>query len=281
MTKIMTIISILAGISLCVNIPSAPAQNFANLYQEDSAPEDTTTNNSQGHNLTLPNQENLLKEPLGENGLTDAQVDAAAIDALRSTSKYTLGPDDVIEVTVLRHPEFGGQFLVNQEGKIQYEHIGDIKVAGLTKEEVRDFMTKQLSEFIISPEVSVKISGYNSKVVYVLGEVNAPGKIYMRGDTITVHEALVQAGLPLLSASTKKCRLITPDITGKATIKYVNVFSLLYEGDLRENLTMKQGDTLYIPATVLAKAMRILQPVSQPINDSTGTAAAVAGAPGF
>ena len=94
----------------------------------------------------------------------------------------------------------------------------------------------------------------------------------MRGDTITVREALVQAGLPLLSAKTTQTRLITPSDDGKAERKMVNVHKLLYEGDLRENLVMKPGDTLYIPPTIMAKAMRVISPVTQPINavGSTG-----------
>ena len=101
----------------------------------------------------------------------------------------------------------------------------------------------------------------------------------MRGDTITVREALLEAGLPLLSASTKKSRLITPSEKGKRDRKVVNVEALLYDGDLRENLVMNPGDTLYIPATVMAKAMRVIAPVAQPIGTAAGTTRTVY--PGF
>ena len=97
----------------------------------------------------------------------------------------------------------------------------------------------------------------------------------MRGDTITVREALLGAGLPLLSAATKKTRLITPSADGKPAQKFINVEALLYEGDLRENLVMNPGDTLYIPATVLAKAMRAIQPVTQPLGEAAGTTRSV------
>jgi len=186
-------------------------------------------------------------------------------------SNYTLGKEDVIEITVLRHAEVSGDFIINNEGKIQYQFIGDIPIEGLKKDEVKVLLTERLSEYIISPDVTVKIIGYNSKIVYVIGEVGSPGKIYMRGDTITVREALVQAGLPLLSGKTTKTRLITPSDTGKPDKKIVDVNKLLYEGDLRENLIMKPGDTLYIPPTVMAKAMRVIQPVAQPINAAGST----------
>lgn len=187
------------------------------------------------------------------------------------SSNYTLGKEDVIEILVLRHPEVSGQFIINSEGKIQYEFIGDIKVEGLKKGAVKELLTNRLSEYIISPDVTVKIIGYNSKIVYVIGEVRAPGKIYMRGDTITVREALVQAGLPLLTGKISQSRLITPSDTGKVEKKMVNIQKLLYEGDLRENLIMNPGDTLYVPPTMMTKAMRVIQPVAAPINSASST----------
>jgi len=186
-------------------------------------------------------------------------------------SKYTLGKNDVIDITVYRHSEVSGQFRVNNEGKIQYNFVGDVLVEGLTKDEVKTLLIKRLDEFIISPDVTVKTVGYNSKIVYVIGEVGLPGKIYMRGDTITVREALIQARLPLLTAKASKAALITPSADGNPDRKKVNIHKLLYEGDLRENLIMKPGDTLYLPPTIMAKAMRIINPIAQPIGAAAGT----------
>lgn len=201
------------------------------------------------------------------------------IPSLEELSRYTLGINDRIEIMVLRHPEASGQYVINSEGTIQYEFVGDVKVVELTKEEVRKLIAGKLSTYIVSPDVTVKILEYNSKVVYVIGEVGNPGKIFMRGDTITVREALLEAGLPLLSAAGKRSRLITPSKDGKAELKIVNVEALLYEGDLREDLAMKPGDTLYIPATVLSKAMRMISPVTQPVGTAAGTTRTVY--PGF
>ncbi len=50
--------------------------------------------------------------------------------------KYTLGPNDSVEISVMRHPEFSGVFPINLEGKIQYKFVGDMDVTGLTKAEM-------------------------------------------------------------------------------------------------------------------------------------------------
>lgn len=221
----------------------------------------------------LERQQQLINQQVLQ---TYAEAGAQPVDPgiinmeVPSDSRYTLGVNDVIEVTVLRHPEVSGQYIINQEGKIQYEFAGDVHVAGQTKDEVTETLQDMLTEFIISPEVTVKIIGYNSKVVYVIGEVGQPGKIFMRGDTITVREALLQAGLPLLTAKVEKSKLFTPSANGVPEQKKVNVKSLLYKGDLRENLVMKPGDTLFIPPTAMTKVMRTIQPVAAPITTGAG-----------
>jgi len=92
-------------------------------------------------------------------------------------TRYTLGPDDVIEIIVRRHPEFSGSYPINAEGKIQYKFVGDIEVKGLTKTEVKDKIMQILSKFIISPDVDVTIVEYRSKVIYVIGESGRPRQI--------------------------------------------------------------------------------------------------------
>ncbi|MFA6320548.1 MAG: polysaccharide biosynthesis/export family protein [Candidatus Omnitrophota bacterium] len=189
--------------------------------------------------------------------------------------KYTLGPDDVIEVEVRRHPEFSGQYPVNSEGRIEYKFIGDMIVSGLTKAQLQEKLVATLSEYIIEPDVNVRIVSYLSKVFYVVGEVNNPGKFYMKGNSITVREALVQAGLPVTgSAAMRKCRLVTPDAKGRSNYKYINAYALLYGGDLRQNVEMKPGDVLYVPSTVISKIIRVVSPVTNAVSSAAGSAAA-------
>lgn len=189
--------------------------------------------------------------------------------------KYTLGPDDVIEIDVRRHPEFSGQYPVNSEGKIEYKFVGDVLVAGLTKLELQERLAKILSEYIVEPDVNVRIVAYLSKVFYVVGEVNGPGKFYMKGNTIPVREALVAAGLPAVGSSAmRKCRLITPNIKGRQSFKYVNAYELLYGGDLGQNVDMKPGEVLYVPSSLMAKVIRVISPVTNAVSSAAGSAAA-------
>ncbi len=180
--------------------------------------------------------------------------------------RYTLGPDDVIEINVQRHTEFSGTYPVNLEGKIQYEFVGDVDVNGLTKKEVEDKISKLISGYVVNPEVNVTILEYRSKVYYVIGEVGRPGKYFMRSDSITVREAVVEAGLPTFSAAMRKCRLITPAKNGKVKTKKIDLYTILYGGNLKKNLEMSSGDFLYVPSTIMAKVFRVIAPITEPVT---------------
>ena len=207
-----------------------------------------------------------------EIALDQLPVMGTAAAPVTEDVKYTLGPNDVIEIEVRRHPEFSGKYAINSEGKIEYKFVGDIVVDGLTKAELKQRLTEIISEFIIEPDLNVQIVAYLSKVFYVVGDVGRPGKFYMKGNTVTVREALVQAKLPTGAAAMRKSRLITPDDTGKNNYVKVDVYKLLYEGDLKCNLEMQPGDVLYVPPTMMSKIIRTISPVT----NITGQAAGVA-----
>jgi polysaccharide export outer membrane protein len=215
---------------------------------------------------------------------TSVDINLASLPAVQTppltmaeASKYTLGPDDIIEIDVRRHPEFSGKYTVTAEGKIEYKFVGDIIVNGLTKAQLQERLATLLAEYIIEPDVNVQILAYLSKVYYVVGEVNRPGKFYMKGNTITVREALIEAGLPNQAAAMRKCRLITPDDKVKNKYVYVNVYELLYGGDLKCNLDMKPGDVLYGPSTIVAKIIHVVSPVTDAVSSAAGAAATGAG----
>jgi len=196
--------------------------------------------------------------------------------------KYTLGPDDAVEISVMRHPEFSGVYPINQEGKLQYKFVGDLDVNGLTKHQLEQKLKEVLSTYVNSPEVNVTVTDYRSKVIYVLGEVGTPGKYYMRAESIPVREAVFEAGLPTVSAAMRKCRLISPSLRGNPRVRSVDLYAVLYGGNLRKNINMHPGDVLYVPSTIMAKVIRVINPVAStvglaasPANDASSSKTAV------
>lgn len=214
----------------------------------------------------LKTVETTSQEIKQEQGQPKLALAEPSPDSKYDPVRYTLGPDDIVEITVMRHPEFSGIYPVNLEGKIQYKFVGDMDITGLTKKELEDKIKEVVSTFVISPEVNITITEYRSKIIYVLGEVGRPGKYFMRSDSILVREAVVEAGLPTLSAAMRKCRIITPDKNGRVKTRAVNLYEVLYGGDLRRNIEMHPGDVLYVPATVMAKVIRVINPVASTVG---------------
>jgi len=275
--KTIRILGIIFAIQLSIILlsPIVYAQDALNqLTTQDN--QNTNDQNAVANSTTSTKaiNDDKIKATMSDDEFKNFSGAQAYVD---QNTSYSLGPDDVIDIVVMRHPEVSGEYIINKQGKIQYEFVGDVPLAGLTKEQAVSLLAQKLSLYIIKPQISFKISGYNSKIVYVVGEVARPGRIPMHGDTITVRDALLEAGLPLIgSAATDSASLFTPSASGKVIRKRVNVEALLYKGDLRENFILHPGDCLYIPATFLTKAMRVISPVTTPVSQVAGTGAAVA-----
>jgi len=190
-------------------------------------------------------------------------------------TRYTLGKDDVIKVTVRNQSEFSGQFIVGPDGNIQYTFVGDIKAEGLTKEQLKDKITKTLLKYVKIPEVSISILAYRSKFVYILGEVRRPGKYPMKGDEIKLRDAIVQAGLLTRDAALRRAYVIKPNMS-KPVDKKVDLYFLLYKGILKDNIILEPGDLVVVPSTVPSEINRALGKILSPITRSSAIEGIVA-----
>jgi polysaccharide export outer membrane protein len=118
---------------------------------------------------------------------------------LSAVSKdYQMGAGDRLQVEVFAAPELS-QILqsttITSAGTIALPMIGDVKAAGLTAEELESEIGERLKRnaLIERPEVLVTVTEYESKPVYVIGEVDNPGQ-YVMSQPWTMTEAILIAG---------------------------------------------------------------------------------------
>jgi polysaccharide export outer membrane protein len=124
---------------------------------------------------------------------TDAPTVAEASTPPDSDTRRTLGPGDLVDVRVYQEPDHSGVWAVSPEGTIDYPLCGKIHLAGLTSGTAADALRECLTRYLRHPDVSVAIREYNSKKVFVFGEVQKPGTFtYVEG--MTVIEAITMAG---------------------------------------------------------------------------------------
>jgi len=189
---------------------------------------------------------------------------------------YTLGRDDVIRIQVRNQPDFSGEFIVGPDGYIQYNYLGDVPILGMTKYEVEQLLSKLLEDYIRVPAVEVVILGYNSKAVYLIGEVNRPGKYLMRGDVIKLREAIIAAGLPTGTAALWRTHIVKPDLA-KPRVRRVNLKRILYKGRLKDDVDLFPGEIVVVPSTVLSTIDRFLSQLLNPFTRASAAAAIGAG----
>ncbi|WP_234423422.1 MULTISPECIES: polysaccharide biosynthesis/export family protein [Aquimarina] len=82
-------------------------------------------------------------------------------------------------------------YLINEEGNIDFPVLGELKIAGLTRIEVKEMIKEKLKIYINDPIVSVRLKNFK---ITVMGEVSRPGSYTIPNERITIIEALGLAG---------------------------------------------------------------------------------------
>jgi polysaccharide export outer membrane protein len=169
------------------------------------------------------------------------------IDGQRVVDEYRIGPEDVLEIMVWKNSDLTRTVTVRPDGKVSLPLIGDVQASGLTTEELKTQVTRQMKEFIASPDVSVLVSNINSYYYYILGEVAKPGK-YPLKEKITVLQALSMAGGFTPFAYKNGISLFRMDpatsMQTKIRIRYDEIVS---SDDTKKNLLIQSGDTILVP----------------------------------
>jgi polysaccharide export outer membrane protein len=114
-------------------------------------------------------------------------------------------------------------YLVNQNGYIQFPIIGNIKVAGLTEEELKSTLTEKLTsnKLLMDPLVNIRLLNFK---VTVLGEVRDPKVITVQNEKISILEAIGLAGDLTIYGKRNNVLLIRQE-NGKKIIRRINLNS--------------------------------------------------------
>lgn len=134
------------------------------------------------------------------------------------------------------------QYLVDNQGNINFPMLGEIHVGGLAKTEIENLVIDRLKVYLKeTPLVTVRIVNYH---ISVLGEVNAPGSFIVSNEKINLLEALAMAGDLTLYGRRDNVRLIRTGQDNKQEIitfdlnKAETVFSPYYQ--------LQQNDIIYV-----------------------------------
>jgi polysaccharide export outer membrane protein len=160
---------------------------------------------------------------------------------------YRVGAGDVLEVTVFGNDDLSRITNVQTNGSIAMPLLGDVKVGGLSVAEVKTKLTSLLArDYLVNPQVDVKVREYQSQFVTVIGEVNSPGKKPLRGRTRLV-EALVESGgfTPRASGEIVITRVEGTFAGGGKTVKMrLGSSSLTPQDQVNLEIPLQNGDII-------------------------------------
>lgn len=159
---------------------------------------------------------------------------------------YRLGPQDELIVDIYGYSESQDKLKVSPDGYIRIPYLGPVYVSGLTIEEARLRITKQLSTIysgIKSGNTSVQVSLGNIRSIRVLliGEVMQPGT-YTLPSLATAANALYVSGGPNENGSFRNIQVIR----NGQTVATFDLYDFLIHGDLTNNMVLQDQDIVKV-----------------------------------
>ena len=191
---------------------------------------------------------------------------------------YAIGPLDVLEIQVFEQPDLSGRYTVGTDGSISFPLIGRIDADERTARGLEELLGERLAAgFLRDPRVNVTVTEYRSRRVFILGEVSAPGA-YPLAVPMTLIELLALAEGSTKLASTEAMVLRgaalpaeppRPQESSGSDALRVDLEALA-QGDLSQNVTLRHGDTVFVPRVAVAYVFgEVRKPGRYEIRDDT------------
>lgn len=188
---------------------------------------------------------------------------------MASHPMYVAEPPDVLYIeapNILPNRPLLGERLIRQDGTISLGYYGQVHVAGLTLLEVENKIRKHLSRYVEDPQVYVDVASFNSKVYYVLGQVQQQGRLPVTGRE-TVLDAVLLAGGLTNYAYIDKMHVARPNPGGGCDqVLWVDWRAIAFCGDTRTNYQLLPGDRVVVPATAGFKTSVMFDNYLSPIE---------------
>jgi polysaccharide biosynthesis/export protein len=169
-------------------------------------------------------------------------AEAPKAEANPANAGYVLGPDDVVEVSVLGQPEFTTRSRIRADGTIVLPYVGSTAVSGDTPVSLAKRISGVLKAggYYSNPIVSVEIAGFASRYVIVLGAVAQPG-LQPVDRPYRVSEIVARAGG--IRGDGAEFVIVRREKGGELKLP----FEKLATGDATDDPFVLPGDKVYVP----------------------------------
>jgi polysaccharide export outer membrane protein len=196
--------------------------------------------------------ERNLTDGSGRSTTLSTSLDFVQAGSLEAATVYTLGSGDKVRVDVFRMPQYSSENTVLADGTLSLLQVGSVNVLGLTLEQAAALISQRYATILRRPIVNLTLLTPRPLTIGVAGEVKHPGAYSIDRNTTefpTVTELLKTAGGVQQSADLRNIEVRRPQRQASDQVINVDLMQFLQTGELRYDLQLRDGDTVYVPTT--------------------------------
>ena len=178
----------------------------------------------------------------GKSKITGENRDSAVLP--EPPPQYIVGQGDLLRVSVWKEAEISQNVVVRPDGIISLPLIPELRVAGLTPQQVQQLVVDKLKNVLTNPQVTVTVLEVHSKMVYITGEVGKPGA-YEEIAPMNVLQLIARAGG--LSEFAKRKNIYIFRAGDPKNRLHFNYKSVIAGQHAEQNIVLQPGDTVVVP----------------------------------
>lgn len=190
----------------------------------------------------------------GSRHVLCALVIAAAVIPGSATAQtaYKIDSEDELAIEVWEKPDLTRTVTVRADGTVTLPLIGEVVVAGSTPSALEEELARKFSLYDRQiTQVSVRVTAYNSKRVFILGEVAQPGK-YASWPMPGIWDLVRDAGGPTDDAYLGGVQIIRRGgAAGERNIITVDLNQIWGRGVPTTLPDLEPDDTVIVPKKVI------------------------------
>ncbi len=179
-------------------------------------------------------------------------VSEGATASVTRSGPYRLRIGDTIDVSFLTDETLDFSGPVTPSGGLSVPLVGELPAAGRTVMELSTDLESRLSDYLLDPTVTVVVSAIADQPVFVIGEVDRPGRIESPGE-MTVTRAITSAGGFLSTGRPSSVMVIRTSGVGEPEAYKVDVSKVLSGRDMSVDMVLAPNDVVYVPKSVIGQ----------------------------
>lgn len=172
-------------------------------------------------------------------------------DLKPSQHSYKIGAGDILKIDIVEVPDTEATTMVMPDGKLYYDVAPGVPAAGRTIPDLERSLAESLRDAYPFPIVNINPVKVQSATYSVMGQVVTPG-VYGLGRPTSVLDSISLAGGVRSSEIGNRTQNLA-DLRRSVLLRNgriipVNFEALVEHGDMTQNVYLKPGDYVYLPA---------------------------------